>query len=65
MGDHYGKVWSDSDKQISRLNLSSDFPTNLVILWLEMTSQWRSEAEFDFFLFKTNKVNMGDHFAKV
>ena len=52
MGDHYGKVWSDSDKQISSLNLSSDFPTNLVILWLEMTSQWRSEAEFDFFLFK-------------
>ena len=123
MGDHCVTVWSDSDKQISSLDLSSAFshqfghfrarndvtvavrsriwyffvckPTkllweiivshfeviltsrsrvwtwaahfriNLVISGLEMTSQWRLEAEFDFFCLKTNKVNMGDHFAKI
>ena len=26
MGDHSAEVWSDSDKQISWLNLSSAFP---------------------------------------
>ena len=118
MGDHCVTVWSDSDKQISSLDLSSafshqfghfrarndvtvavrsriwyffvckptkllweiivsqfeviltsrsrvwtwaaHFPTNLVILGLEMTSQWRSEAEFDIFL----SVNQQSYYGR-